>query len=562
MASGDLSERRTRGRIPPHILPLVVLAIGLLASAAAGWQVERLTRAKDQERFEVTVQQAQDDILSRMQAYIAVLRAAAGLVAAEEGSVTREQFRAFAERLQLARVYPGIQGVGYSAALSVAEGPAIEAALSRLGADDVTVRPAGPRSEVHAIVHLEPLDRRNRAALGYDMFSEATRRAAMERARDSARSAMSGRVELVQEIDERKQAGFLIYHPVYRGGTPPPTPGERRAALLGFAYSPFRADDLLRGIFGQEEEPRIHIAVYDVAVAPENLLHKSFAGTPDEMAQTARFTAVRPLEIAGRRWQVAYYSGPAFEHDTTGGLGLAFFGGGLLATLLVAAASVWQARLRLAAEREVTARRASEHQRELLVGELNHRVKNTLATVQSIAAQTLREGKSLRETRESFESRLLALSETHNLLTRDHWSGAGLRELVEVELAPYAGARARIDVTGEEVWLAPDPALALGMALHELATNALKYGALSGAEGRVRISWTRRDEAGADRLRLVWEEAGGPPVTPPTRRGFGSRLIETGLRRQLRGEVELAFRPQGVCCTIDLPLEAAEPAPA
>ncbi|HVI33400.1 CHASE domain-containing protein [Phenylobacterium sp.] len=562
MASGVLSERRTRGRIPPHILPLVVLAIGLLASAAAGWQVERLSRAKDQERFQGAVQQAQDDILNRMQAYIGVLRATAGLVAAEDGAVTREQFAAFAQRLQLARVYPGIQGVGYSAVLPSAEGPQAEAALVRYGAADITITPAEPRPQVHAIIHLEPLDRRNRAALGYDMFAEPTRRAAMERARDRGRSAMSGRVELVQEIDDQKQAGFLIYHPVYRGGAPPATVAERRARLLGFAYSPFRADDLLRGIFVREQQPRIHIAVYDDAIAPQNLLHKSFAGAPDQMARTAWFTAVRPVEIAGRRWQIAYYSTPSFEGDSTRGLGLAFFAGGLVATLLVAGASAWQARLRLAAEAEVAARRESEQQRELLVGELNHRVKNTLATVQSIAAQTLREGKSLEDTRDSFESRLLALSETHNLLTRDHWRGAGLRELVEVELAPYAGARERIDVTGEEVWLAPDTALALGMALHELATNALKYGALSGAEGRVRISWRRRAEAGADRLRLVWEEAGGPPVTPPTRRGFGSRLIETGLRRQLRGEVELAFRPQGVCCTIDLPLEAAERATA
>lgn len=562
MASGELNERRARGRIPPHILPLVVLAIGLLASAAAGWQVERLSRAKDQERFQATVQQAQDDILNRMQAYIGVLRATAGLVAAEDGAVAREQFAAFSQRLQLARVYPGIQGIGYSAVLPAASGPRAEAALAQYGASGVAIHPAEPRAQVHAIVHLEPLDRRNRAALGYDMFSEPTRRAAMERARDRARSAMSGRVELVQEIDEQKQAGFLIYHPVYRGGTPPATVAERRARLLGFAYSPFRADDLLRGVFVREQQPRIHIAVYDSAVAPANLLHKSFAGAPAEMARTARFTSVRPVEIAGRSWQVAYYSAPSFERDTTRGLGLAFFAGGLLATLLVAGASLWQARLRLAAEAEVAARRASEHQRELLVGELNHRVKNTLATVQSIAAQTLREGKSLKETRESFESRLLALSETHNLLTRDHWRGAGLRELVEVELAPYAGARERIDVTGEEVWLAPDPALALGMALHELATNALKYGALSGDEGRVRIAWTVRQEDGSDWLKLVWEERGGPPVTPPSRRGFGSRLIETGLRRQLRGHVDLAFRPQGVCCTIDLPLEAGEPASA
>ncbi|WP_334163623.1 CHASE domain-containing protein [Phenylobacterium sp.] len=557
-----LNKLRTRGRVPPHVLPLIVLAIGVLASAIAGLQVERLSRAKEQERFANAVQQAHDEIGSRMQAYLTVLRATAGMIAASDGEVTREEFRIYAKRLRLPEMYPGVQGVGYSLVLPGVSGQATDALLARLHAADVSVHPQTPRAEVQAIVHLEPMDRRNRAAIGFDMSTDPIRRAAMSAARDQATSTMSGKVELVQEIDEDKQAGFLIYTPVYRGGTAPATLAERRVQLIGFAYSPFRADDLLRGILGEEGQRRVHIAVYDDAKGPQGLLHKSFAGTPEEMGRAARLQATRELAVAGRTWRIGYYSSPGFDLDSTRGLGGVFFAGGLLATLMVAAASWWQAQARVAAEVEVAARRESEQQRELLVGELNHRVKNTLATVQSIAAQTLREGKSLAATRESFESRLLALSETHNLLTRDHWRGAGLRELVEVELAPYAGARNRIDVTGEEVWLAPDTALALGMALHELATNALKYGALSGEEGRVEIAWTLRQQDGSDWLKLVWEERGGPPVTPPSRRGFGSRLIETGLRRQLRGHVDLAFRPQGVCCTIDLPLEAGEPASA
>ncbi|WP_374468683.1 CHASE domain-containing protein [Phenylobacterium sp.] len=546
-----------RRRIPPHILPWLVVAIGLLASGVAAWQVDRLSRAKDLDRFNSSVQSAHDDVANRLQAYISVLRATAGFIVARDGVVTREEFHAYAQRLQLPRIYPGIQGIGYSAVLPEVRGPRTQALLARMDATDVAVKPPESRREVHAIVHLEPLDARNRAALGFDMYSEPARRTAMIRSRDTGRSAMSGKVELVQEIDRQKQAGFLIYHPVYRGGTAPPDLAARRAALLGFAYSPFRADDLLRGIFGEEEQPRLHIAVYDNAIAPGNLLHKSFAGEPEALARTARLSAARSLEIAGRRWQVVYYSGPGFELDRTRGLGPVFFAGGAIATMLVAGASWWQLRARLAAEAEIAARRRSEQQRELLVGELNHRVKNTLATVQSIAAQTLREGKSLKETRESFEARLLALSETHNLLTREHWEGAGLQELVQLELAPYGGERERIAAEGDDVLLSPEIALALGMALHELTTNALKYGALCGRVGRVSITWRRWEEAGAPWLTLSWVESGGPPVAPPQSRGFGSRLIETGLRRQLRGRVELTFPPEGVRCRIDLPLEGA-----
>jgi two-component sensor histidine kinase/CHASE1-domain containing sensor protein len=546
-----------RRRVPPGLLPVLVLLIGLAASALAAWQVDRLNRAKDAERFQSAVLRAHDDIADRLQAYISVLRATAGFLAARDGAVDRGEFHAYAERLQLARVYPGIQGIGYSVVLPEVSGPRTDEILTRLDASDVRVHPAAPDDEVHAIVHLEPLDRRNRAALGYNMFSEATRRSAMSRARDRARSAMSGKVELVQEIERQKQAGFLIYYPVYRGAEPPATVAERRAALLGFAYSPFRADDLLRGIFGRETQPRVHIAVYDQAIAPENLLHKSFASDPAEMADRARLTANRSLEVAGRTWQVVYYSGPGFELDRARGLAPAFFLGGVVATLLVAAASWWQLQARLAAEAEIVARRRSEEQRELLVAELNHRVKNTLATVQSIAAQSLREGKSLTETRTSFEARLLALSETHNLLTREHWRGASLRELAEMELAPYLGTSPRATIEGEDLLLSPETALSLAMALHELITNAVKYGALSNAAGQVRIAWRRCDEAGEPWLSLHWTESGGPQVLPPSRRGFGSRLIESGLKRQLRGRVELSFPPEGARCRIDLPLTGA-----
>jgi two-component sensor histidine kinase len=540
----------------PRLLPYLVLTVGLVASVLAGLGVDRFTRARDQERFANSVEQAHGDIQTRLQAYVAVLHAGAGLFVAQDGAVTREEFRVFSRRLDLPRLYPGIQGLGFTAVLPGVDGPEVRRQLTAMGADDVQVHPATPRPEAHAIVHLEPLDRRNAAAIGFDMYSEPTRREAMARARDSGRTAMSGKVELVQEIDAQKQAGFLIYEPIYGDASDPPaTVAERRARLTGFVYSPFRADDLLRGIFGAQSAPRLHIAVYDQTVGPRNLLHKSFAGDPDVMDRNARLRTQSTLEVAGRPWTVVYYSGPAFELDSARGLGWAFFLGGLAATLVATAASFWQLRARLAVEAEINVRRAGEEQRQLLIGELNHRVKNTLATVQSIAAQAFREGKSLKDTRESFEARLLALSLTHDLLTRESWRGAELRELAEAELAPYRTEAAphRLTLEGPEVLLTPNTALALGMALHELATNAVKYGALSRPEGQVRLSWQWRQAPQGLRLTLEWRETGGPPVEPPTRPGFGTRLITSGLRHQLQGEVELDFHPEGLRCVIDVP---------
>lgn len=199
-------------------------------------------------------------------------------------------------------------------------------------------------------------------------------------------------------------------------------------------------------------------------------------------------------------------------------------------------------------------KRAEEHQ-TLLIHELNHRVKNTLATVQSVASQTLRNASDLEGARHAFENRLLALSRAHDVLTRENWDGANLGEIVAQALEPYRehGAE-RLLQEGPEVRLQPRTALALAMTLQELATNAVKYGALSGPHGSVDVAWVVEGEAGAPRLHLTWTERGGPPVAPPSRRGFGSRLIERSLAQELDADVAIDFRPSGVVCTIRAPL--------
>jgi two-component sensor histidine kinase len=201
---------------------------------------------------------------------------------------------------------------------------------------------------------------------------------------------------------------------------------------------------------------------------------------------------------------------------------------------------------------DVTDRVMAERQQKLLVDELNHRVKNTLATVQAIAAQTLRTTAEPAAFREAFESRLLALSATHDLLTATSWRSAPLRDVILVEFQPYGSERYAL--SGPEIDLAPAEALALGLLFHELATNAVKYGALSLAEGWVDVTWNVREESGGGRLVLEWLERGGPPVSPPTRRGFGSRLIERSLKGHLGGEAVLEFAADGLRCHIRLPL--------
>jgi PAS domain S-box-containing protein len=202
---------------------------------------------------------------------------------------------------------------------------------------------------------------------------------------------------------------------------------------------------------------------------------------------------------------------------------------------------------------DVTDRVNAERQQKLLVDELNHRVKNVLATVQAIAAQTLRTSPDPAEFREAFESRLVGLSATHDLLTATSWRSASLRDVVLVEFRPYGAERYRL--RGPEVDLSPSEALALGLVFHELATNAAKYGALSTPDGCVDVQWSVAETPDAPlQLALDWRERGGPPVRTPERRGFGSRLIERSLKGNLRGQALLTFAPGGLACHIDLPL--------
>jgi PAS domain S-box-containing protein len=202
---------------------------------------------------------------------------------------------------------------------------------------------------------------------------------------------------------------------------------------------------------------------------------------------------------------------------------------------------------------DVTERKRAEERQQLLVNELNHRVKNTLATVQSIASQTLRNAATTQEAQRGFESRLIALSRAHDVLTRENWEGASLYEVVAQAVEPYSNrSEDRLHLSGPYVRLTPRLALALAMALQELATNAVKYGALSTDAGQIRITWSV-DQGEAPALHLRWEERGGPPVVPPARRGFGSRLIDR-LGDDLNGTVRTEFPATGLVCTVDAPL--------
>jgi PAS domain S-box-containing protein len=209
--------------------------------------------------------------------------------------------------------------------------------------------------------------------------------------------------------------------------------------------------------------------------------------------------------------------------------------------------------------RDISERKEAEERQQLLVNELNHRVKNALATVQAIAAQTLTAADVPIEVRERFTSRLMALARANDLLVAETWQGAGLHAIAEQVASPHAGDE-RFTIEGPDLQLAPKAATAVALALHELATNAAKYGALSAPDGRVELRWSIDGEGPDRRLHLTWRETGGPAPEKERGSGFGTRLIERGLSAELKADVRLDYTPAGLICSLSAPLNGAEAA--
>jgi PAS domain S-box-containing protein len=204
---------------------------------------------------------------------------------------------------------------------------------------------------------------------------------------------------------------------------------------------------------------------------------------------------------------------------------------------------------------DITARKQAEEQQQALIHELNHRVKNTLAVVQSLALQTFRSSPQPADFVDKFQGRLMALSKAHDLLTQRCWVRLGIGELLDAELEPYAIAgQQRIKRDGVEILLSPRVALTLGMVLHELATNAAKYGALCSPAGRIDIRWMTGETAAQPSLHFEWRESGGPAVSEPAQKGFGTRFIERGVVRDLGGRLDLRFERDGLQCRFEFPL--------
>ena len=481
------------------IAPWLVLASFLALTSFAAVYVWNSSNLGERAEFDRRQRATLDDIQFGIDTYVNVLRAGGGLFAAGE-NVTRDQFRSYVQALEVQKRHPGIQGIGLSLRVRPQHVADVIMDLRLNDFPDFRIWPEEPpRDEYHAIVLLEPLDIRNEAAIGFDMFTHPSRREAMERARDTGEAVASGPVRLVQELGPNEQRGFLIYVPVYTSRGIPATIADRREKLYGFVYAPFRANDLFTSILGRQQE--VAFSVYD----GDNLFYASTPRPPD----MPRFQSSETIDVAGRQWTVRLAS---TQGQTRGRLiaSLSTAVGGIAISLLLFALLRVQLRDRARAEEVADTLRESEAElqaanraKDEFLATLSHELRTPMTAIMGWSKLL---GEELDE-----ETRMMAVdaiqksSSAQAQLIEDlldvsritagklkiEPSALELRPIIEVSAAAIAPAaeskgvevEVDVDVSEEQVVVFGDPAR-LQQVIWNLLSNAVKF---TPEDGKVKV---------------------------------------------------------------------------
>ncbi len=539
MTFGSLGDRVARVLGHPRADALI-LTLSVLVTGAAWWVSSEAQAQRVRDRFTFRTGEVQQAIERRLLEYENVLRGGVGFFEASQ-VVSRTEWRTYVQTLHIEDYYPGIQGVGFTVRIPAAALERHQAEVRAEGFPAYAVRPPGPRDEYHSIVYLEPFEGRNLRAFGFDMYSEAVRREAMDRARDTGEAALSGGVTLVQETDRDVQRGFLMYVPVYRPGSRHDDLASRRANLLGFVYSPFRTRDLMAGILGSAELDVDYQITDGPSGDPASLLFSTRPGAETR----GRLAMERQVTIGGRRWDLRFALRPDLDGARETGQPLAVALGGLLIDLLLFVLIRLKQRSAARARAAAAELRASLQEKEVLLKEVHHRVKNNLQVISSLLGlqgRLFQDARS-RELLEECRARVLSMALVHEKL---YHSG----DLTRVDLADYLRTlvaqleqgqlgrrdRVRVVVEAEPVRASLERAIPIGLILNELVTNALKHAFPGERAGTVRISLRLTGGGGA--LLEVADDGVGLPagIECGTAATLGLQLVSM-LARQLDGQL-------------------------
>lgn len=524
----------------------LVILVATLIAAAASFLYNQSQEADQASRVATQVNM-------RLRDHIAVLEGVRALYQSDTAA-SGPGIRAYLAALQPQVQAPGMEGVGIAAAVRRDDlAPAVAQLRLNYGRD-IAIWPAtSPRKIGFAVVLVEPYTPRRNAALGFDMYSEATRREAMRRAWQTGRPAASGIVHLAQErVSKVKQPGFLVYVPVYarqRTALEPADPGDVPApsttaivATMGdarpveaFVYAPFRTEDMMKAVLGEQLKgvDGIEVRAGEGPSAPLVFSHGTIGWDAHE----------QKLHVADRQWIIRISYG-RFIDRLGRPLGIFLFG---LALAVLATQLHRVQRRRIDAAQALAAEKARHAEdRELMIGEMAHRMKNAFARIGALARITLRESTDLQDFEAKFDGRMRALSDAKQMLVTGAVDTVDLGQIIRRELETTG--RASDDVTGPDVRLDDEAAQAISLAVHEIVTNSIKYGALAG-KGELSVGWRRA----AEDIELNWVESGLPETPQIDTESFGTQFIRTLIERQLKGSWNRSAADHSLLITIRWP---------
>ena len=534
------------------LLPYLAFAAVAVASLVTAGFAYRTGEEAARFKFEAAADDALGRLESRLDLDLSLLVTTQAFFEARFGAVSKAEFKSYYDSLDANDNFPGLRGVGF---LSLVRKGAESALEQRIASEHGIARKIFPTSgEVWRtpVTLFEPLDDNARPAIGFDMYSEPVRREAIEAALASGMARASGRVILGANTGSAQPAPGIFVYSALRARTADPADADSRP--VGLVYVAFRTAELFYSALSKPPILPVNVEVHDGPSSPDTLLFRSEA--PPDMRFSDDFLITRKLTVAGREWTLQFRPTSGFQRPSSRVLPILLGLAGLMLAGAVAALARYQERTYEAKSRLHDATERSLAEKDLMLQEMKHRIKNSITRVLAMARQTAANSADLKEFSTSFASRLQSMAASQDMLTRSRWQKVELGDLLRMELEQVFGKTMPEDtLNGPKVLLNEQTTQALGLTFHELATNALKYGAVASSMSALNVTWTVERASSERRLKLRWQEQGSKHQETTRRAGFGTKLIEMNITRELNGHISRDFTDTGLSIDIDVPLD-------
>ncbi len=549
MLLAPLQTRQTGMTSMKRFLPIIALVLIATSGLVAGALVLRLDHRNRELAFSAVAEQAMNQLREQGSRHLLLIGSTAAFFEAARGWITADEFHAYFKHLKMPERAPGSVGLGYLAFADRAQLPEIANAYAANNHRELELWPVSDAPLVAVAVLFEAIEGQTARATGLDNYSVLARRAALERAIATGEPSATAPLEPVRG-DGKGPLSIVVYDPVYaslfgieeRPGVPPrPT---------GFVMAVFRANAFFQAAFEDAAPLPINVVLAD-AEMPEVTLAE--VGAPADARFGSNLVVRDEITIGGRVWLVTARPSIEFTAPSATPYALALGVLSLLLACAVAATLRQQARIHAATEALALTSERNLEEKDLMLQEMKHRIKNAIGRILAMARQTAMSAESIDGFLRSFTQRLQAMSNAQDVLTRSKWQRADLGELLRLELTQVFGNEFDEGrLIGPSIELDERCAQALGLTFHELATNTLKY---SGGVPDVDVSWHISPAPdGREELALCWRERARVPVKPPSREGFGTRLIDLNILHELDGAIERDYAPEGLRITIAIPL--------